>query len=98
MKETILKYTRGEITYKVCVFPKVFSKLVRSKIKFEHLEDYEAILSVLQDIIKSLTCVDNFAFEYIDNKGYKHTISGKSTTINSNSNNKKTKRNENTKN
>lgn len=75
MKETILKYTRGEITYKLCVFPGVFKKLVRRKINFENLEYYEAIRSVLQDIIKSLTCVDSFSFEYIDNKGYKHTIS-----------------------
>ena len=76
MKETTLKYKRGEITYTACIFPGVFTKLVRSKIKFEHLEYYEAIRLVLQDIIKSLTCVDNFTFEYIDNKGYKHTISG----------------------
>ena len=98
MKETILNYTRGEITYKVCVFPGVFTKLVRSKIKFEHLEYYEAILSVLQDIIKSLTCVDNFTFEYIDNKGYKHTISGNNDNktnqqIKNSNNNKNQKRN-----
>lgn len=76
MKETILKYTRGENTYTACIFPGVFTKLVRRKIKFEHLEDYEAILSVLQDIIKSLTCVDNFTFEYLDKEGFKHIISG----------------------
>ena len=79
MKETILKYTRGEITYTVCVFPKMFTNLVRRKIKFEHLEDYEAILSVLQDIIASLTCVDSFSFEYLDKEGFKHIISGKIT-------------------
>ena len=76
MKETTLKYTRGEITYTASIFPGVLTKLVRSKIKFEHLEYYEAIRLVLQDIIASLTCVDNFTFEYIDKKGYKHTISG----------------------
>ena len=77
MKETILKYTRGDINYTLCVFPKVFTKLVRRKIKFEHLEDDEAILSVLHDLIASLTLVDSFSFEYIDKQGFKHIISGK---------------------
>ena len=79
MKETILKYTRGDNTYTLCVFPAVFTKLVRRKIKFEHLEDYEAILSVLQDIVASLTLVDSFTFEYLDKEGFKHIISGKVT-------------------
>lgn len=79
MKETILKYKRGENTYTVCVFPKVFLKLVRSKIKLEHLEYHDAILSVLQDIIASLTLVDSFSFEYLDKEGLKHIISGKAT-------------------
>lgn len=79
MKETILNYTRGEITYTVCVFPRVFSNLVRRKIKFEHLEEYEAILSVLHDIIASLTLVDSFSFEYLDKDGFKHIISGEVT-------------------
>ena len=79
MKETILKYTRGEDTYTVCVFPKVFKRLVRCKIKFEHLEDDEAILSVLHDIIASLTLVDSFTFEYLDEEGFKHIISSKVT-------------------
>lgn len=79
MKETILKYTRGDINYTLCVFPKVFTNLVRRKIKFEHLEEYEAILSVLQSIIVSLTQVDSYSFEYLDKEGFKHTISGKVT-------------------
>lgn len=77
MKETILKYTRGENTYTVCIFPGMFTKLVRSKIKLEHLENYEAIVSVLQGIVASLTCVDSFTFEYLDKEGFKHIISGK---------------------
>lgn len=76
MKETMLHYTRGTNTYKVCVFPKMFEKLVRTKVKHEHLEEYEAILSVIQSIVASLTCVDSFSFEYIDKEGYKHIISG----------------------
>ena len=79
MKETILKYTRGDANYTVCIFTKVFTKLVRRKIKFEHLEDDEAIISVLQDIVASLTLVDSFSFEYIDKQGFKHIISGKIT-------------------
>ena len=96
MKETTLKYTRGEITYTACIFPGVFTKLVRLKIKFEHLEYYEAIRLVLQDIIASLTCVDNFTFEYIDKKGSKHTISGNNDnkSKSNNNNNKNKKRNE----
>lgn len=77
MKETILKYTRGEITYTLCVFPGVFTKLVRRKIKSEHIEEYEAILSVIQDLIASLTQVDSYSFEYLDKEGSKHIISGK---------------------
>lgn len=79
MKETILKYTRGENTYTVCIFPGMFTNLVRRKIKFEHLEEYDAILSVLQDIIASLTLVDSYSFEYLDKEGFKHIISGKVT-------------------
>ena len=75
MKETILTYTRGENTYTVCIFPGMFTKLVRRKIKFENLEEYEAIQSVLQDIVSSLTLVDSFTFEYIDKQGFKHIIS-----------------------
>ena len=79
MKEATLKYTRGENTYTACIFPRVFTKLVRRKIKFEHLEYYESIRLVLQDIIKSLTQVDSYSFEYLDEEGFKHIISGKIT-------------------
>ena len=77
MKDTILNYRRGELTFKVCVFPKVFTRLVAEKIKYEHYCEREAIMSVLHDIITSLTSVDSFSFEYIDEKGFKHIISGK---------------------
>lgn len=77
MKETILKYTRGENTYTLCIFPGMFTKLVRRKIKFENLEEYEAIISVLQNLVASLTLVDSFTFEYLDKEGCKHIISGK---------------------
>ena len=78
MKNTILTYKRNGVEFTLNIDPKLFSKLVREKVKHEFFEEYEAILVIVDQFISDLyETPEEFTFEYTDNEGYKHTFFGK---------------------
>lgn len=78
MKNTILTYKRNRVEFTLNIDPKLFSKLVREKVKHEYFEEYEAILVIVEQFVSDLyELPDEFTFEFTDDEGYKHTFFGK---------------------
>lgn len=77
MKNTILTYNRNGVEFTLGIDPKLFSKLVREKVKHEYFEEYEAVMVIVQQFISDLyETPDEFSFEFTDDEGYKHTFFG----------------------
>ena len=77
MKNTILNYKRNGVDSKLNIDPKLFSKLVREKVKHEYFAEYEAVMVIVMQFISDLyETPDEFTFEFTDDEGYIHTFFG----------------------